>query len=161
METQTVHQAALMAAGTSLFEADGMSERSLRGQPEPRAGRPGMQSRKPPLHRWRVAELLVDTLQTIGVMTRSARRTAILLALLAATVAVVGTLDRPADVATTPRLACYIALANDLEPLMKSGLPDQAAGSAECDEALASTKTVPHVAIPRSTETAASRVGTD
>jgi hypothetical protein len=94
-------------------------------------------------------------------MTCSWRRTGMLLALLAAIVAVVGTLDRSADVATTRMLACYIALANDLEPLVESGLPDVAAGSAECEEALASTKTSPHFDISHSTETGASRFGTD
>jgi hypothetical protein len=60
---------------------------------------------------------LVDTLQTVGVMTCS-WRAAMLFALLAATVAVVGTLDCTAHAATTARLACYIALANDLGPLI-------------------------------------------
>jgi hypothetical protein len=40
-----------------------MSKRSLRRQPDPRAGQPDVQSLKHALHQWRVAELLVDTVR--------------------------------------------------------------------------------------------------
>jgi hypothetical protein len=138
-----------------------MRKRSLAEQADPRASHAGVQPPKPPLQQWRVVKPLVDAPQTVDVLPGSWRRTAMLLALLAATVAVVATLDRQADVATMARLACYIALADDLRPLMESGLRDVAVGSAECEEALASTKASAHFVLHRLTGTGASRVGKD
>jgi hypothetical protein len=63
-----------------------MSKRSLRGQPDPRAGHHGVRPRKPPFHQWRVAKPRVEALQTVDVMSCSWRRAAMLLALLAATI---------------------------------------------------------------------------
>ena len=100
-------------------------------------------------------------LLTVAALTGAWRYAATLLALLAATVAVVGTLDRPADVATMARLACYMALADDLGPLMESGLRDAAVGSAQCEEALAATKASAHFVLHRMTGTDASPVGKD
>jgi hypothetical protein len=89
----------------------------------------------------RVAELLADTLHTVTVMTCCWRRTAMLVALLVAIFAVVGSLGGAVHAANTAKLACYIALAIDLKPLVASGLSDEAVASAECADAPASTKT--------------------
>ena len=57
---------------------------------------------------------------------------AILLAVTAATVAGIWSLQPYAQAGVTSMVACYVALANDLTPLLYPGAPDAAASSTEC-----------------------------
>jgi hypothetical protein len=100
-------------------------------------------------------------LHAVSVLPRSWRRPAMLLVLLAANVAIVGTLDSPADARTAGRLACYLALADDLGSIMESDLRHTTVASAECEEARASAKAAAHFDVHRSTTTGANPVGTD
>ena len=123
------------------FGAESETKRALRVQEDSRAGEFGEKPPKRSLRQWRL--------------------TAMLVALPAATIAAEGALDCSAGAATTIRLACYVALANDLGPLMEPGFPDTAAESSECEHALASAEVTPPLEVPRSSEKGARPVGTD
>jgi len=59
-------------------------------------------------------------------------RVAMLLALPAVAVPALEAVDWPEYVGAVDTLACYVAMANDLAPLIDPGAPDVAAASAEC-----------------------------
>ena len=60
------------------------------------------------------------------------RRSAMLIVVPVAAAAGLWSLQPYAEVGTVPMTACYVALANDLTPLLHAGAPDAAASSAEC-----------------------------